>query len=113
VDELRSASGEPAIAVPAAGDTTVLVNGVSHAVRVAEPMPAGTAPPSVASIAFVTPAVEPKEFPPLAVKPSEGNAVEDARIVERIDLGHRLPMAGTPDMKNVSEAIHLSISISR
>jgi hypothetical protein len=61
VDELRSASGEPAIAVPAAGDTTVLVNGVSHAVRVAEPMPAGTAPPSVASIAFVTPAVEPKE----------------------------------------------------
>jgi ATP-dependent helicase/nuclease subunit A len=106
LDELRSSSGDPAIAVPVAGDTTVLVNGVSHAVRVAEPMPAGTAVPPAASIAYVEPAAEPKEFPPLAVKPSEGGAVEDARIVERIDLGHRLPLIGAHDMKNVGEAIH-------
>ncbi|WP_442754258.1 UvrD-helicase domain-containing protein [Methylocystis sp. JAN1] len=106
VDELRSASGEPAIAVPAAGDTTLLVNGVSHAARVSEPMPAGTVLPSVASIAYVTPDAERKEFPPLAVKPSEGDAIYDAKITDRLDLGHRLPFAGTPDMKNVGEAIH-------
>lgn len=107
VDELRSSSGDPAIAVPAtAGEATVLVSGVSHAVRVAEPMPAARAVPPVASIAYVAPAAELKEFPPLAVKPSEGGAVEDARIVERIDLGHRLPLIGAHDMKNVGEAIH-------
>jgi ATP-dependent helicase/nuclease subunit A len=111
VDELRSSSGNPAIAVPAAGDTTVLVNGVSHSVRVAEPMPTGTAPTPVASIAYVTPAPEPKEFPPLAVKPSEEDAVEDAKIVERIDLGQRLPLIGAHDMKNVGEAIHRFLAV--
>jgi hypothetical protein len=50
--------------------------------------------PAAPSTAFAGPDVGPTAFPLLALKPS----VEDARIVEEIDLGARLPFAGSPDM---------------
>ena len=40
------------------------------------------------------------------MKPSSEGALEDARIVEEIDLGARLPFAGPPDMTSVGEALH-------
>jgi ATP-dependent helicase/nuclease subunit A len=106
IDELKADESGPAIAIPDVGEANVWVNGKPHAVRVAAPTPQAAEISRLPSIAFMGPSVEPVAFPPLAVKPSEEDAVEDARIVERIDLGPRLPMAGTPDMKNVGEAIH-------
>jgi ATP-dependent exoDNAse (exonuclease V) beta subunit len=56
--------------------------------------------------AYAAPVVVPRELPPVALKPSGEETIEDAKIVEEIDLGARLPFAGTPDMANVGEALH-------
>jgi ATP-dependent exoDNAse (exonuclease V) beta subunit len=106
LDELRSDSGGPAFAVPNVGDTVVEVNGKPHPVRVAEPVPDDGTASSITAVAFAGPDAAPTSFPPLALKPSSEGALEDARIVEEIDLGARLPFAGSPDMTSVGDALH-------
>lgn len=106
LDELSSDAGGPAFVAPEVGDTVVQVNGKPHAVRVAAPVPNERAAPAAPSAAFAGPDVERKTFPPLALKPSGEASVEDARIIEEIDLGGRLPFAGSPDMDRVGEALH-------
>ena len=87
-------------------ETIVQVNENPHAVRVAAPVPNEETALAAPSTDFSGPYIEPVTFLPLALKPSDEAAIEDARIVEEIDLGHRLPFAGTPDMTSVGEAIH-------
>ena len=106
LDELTSDAGGPAFVAPEVGDTVVQVNGKLHAVRVAEPVPNEEAAPAPPSTAFAGPDVERKAFPPLALRPSSEGTVEDTKIVEEIDLGARLPFAGSPDMDRVGEALH-------
>jgi ATP-dependent exoDNAse (exonuclease V) beta subunit len=106
LDELRSDSGEKAFVAPAVGDGAFKVNGNPHQVRVAAPVLNDEAVAAVPATAYESPGVEPQSFPPLAMKPSGEAALEDARIVEEIDLGARLPFAGSPDMTSVGEALH-------
>jgi ATP-dependent exoDNAse (exonuclease V) beta subunit len=106
LDELRSADGAPAIALAAAGASSMRVGGNEHAVRAvdlagAENQPLATVPP-----AYSRPVVAKRAFPPLAIRPSDEAGVEDARIVETFDLGARLPLVGQPDMTLVGEALH-------
>jgi hypothetical protein len=101
-----SDAGGPAFVAPDVGEAIVQVNGNPHAVRVAAPVPNEEAALAASSTAFTGPYIEPGAFLPLALKPSDGDAVEDAKIIEDIDLGHRLPFAGTPDIASVGEAIH-------
>lgn len=105
LDELTSEAGGPAIVVPLVGDT-LQVNGKRHSVRVSEPLPDGEATFSAASSAFAAAEVPPRAFSPLAIKPSAEGRADDAGIVEKIDLGGRLPFAGKPDMNLVGEALH-------
>ena len=106
LDELMSDAGGPAFVAPEVGEAIVQVNENPHAVRVAAPVPNEETALAAPSTDFTGPYIEPVAFLPLALKPSDEAAVEDARIVEEIDLGHRLPFAGTPDMTSVGEAIH-------
>jgi ATP-dependent exoDNAse (exonuclease V) beta subunit len=104
--ELKSPNGEPAVTVPDVEEETMQVSGKPHPVRVLAVSLEEDAIRISSAQAFTDIETERKIFPPLAVKPSEGDAVEDASILERIDLGHRIPFAGTPDMTSVGEAIH-------
>jgi ATP-dependent exoDNAse (exonuclease V) beta subunit len=106
LDELKSDTGVPAFVAPKVGDTEVQVNGKPHAVRVADPVPVDETASADMAIAFAGDEVKPITFPPLALKPSGEGSQEDARIVEEIDLGARLPFSGSPDMNSVGEALH-------
>ena len=72
----------------------------------AEPAPAAEAAADFGAEAFSGPDVAPGQFPRLALNPSSEEGHDDARIVEEIDLGMRLPFAGSPDMNLVGEALH-------
>jgi len=106
LDELVSAAGGPAIVVPAAGTTKMTVNGVAHDVLVATLTKAE--PPALdgASIDYASPVAAVAAYEPLALRPSDAEDVQTARIVEEISLGARLPFAGSPDMALVGEALH-------
>jgi hypothetical protein len=105
LDELR-ADGAPAILVPAVGDPLMKVDGKDHPVRVFEPAPTSEVSESAVSPAFASLPVERRLFPPLAIRPGAEVAADDARVVEEVDLGARLPLTGSPDMNKVGEAVH-------
>lgn len=105
LDDLKSTSGGRAVDIPSIDDDVMLVDGVSHPVRVSAVMPLDP-PDAVASTqGYRSPAAAIAVYEPLAVTPSS-SAPTDARIVEEIDLGHRLPFAGSSDIASVGEALH-------
>jgi len=106
LDELKSDAGGPAFVAPAVGEQVAYVNGNPHEVRVTALVPNDEAVPSIPATAYAGPGVEPQAFPPLALRPSGEESLEVARIVEEIDLGARLPFAGSPDMACVGDALH-------
>jgi ATP-dependent exoDNAse (exonuclease V) beta subunit len=106
LDELKSDAGGSAVAVPEVGQAEARVNGNLHAVRVSAPLPIEEGGPREPSRAYCSPEVELPTFPPLALTPSDEAESDDAKIVEEIDLGGRLPFAGSADMVRVGEAIH-------
>jgi len=106
LEELKSASGG-AVLIPAEpGAKTMKVNGKAHAVRVYTPVPLEESTSASPSVSYRSADAKPQTFPPLRLNPSEREAVEDARIIEEIDLGERLALVGSPDMILVGEAIH-------
>jgi ATP-dependent exoDNAse (exonuclease V) beta subunit len=106
LDELRADDGAPAIAIPAAGATSMSVNGQDHPVRVFEYGALTESPSAARPSVYTSPSVEAPSFLPLAIRPSAEAAAEDARIVEKVDLGARLPFSSSPDMNDVGEALH-------
>ncbi|WBK02213.1 UvrD-helicase domain-containing protein [Methylocystis parvus] len=106
LDELQSDAGGSALAAPELGCIEVKVNGNPHAVRVYAPSPLDESASADPIVGFSGPEEYPRTFPPLTLKPSEGGAVEDTTITEEIDLGARLPFAGSLEMDRVGEAIH-------
>ena len=106
LEELRAEGGLPAVSVPSVGAVVMAVTGKEHAVRVFEMASATDTQAFEAQSAYTGVTVERPSFLPLAIRPSAEAATEDARIVEEIDLGARLPFAGSPDMNLVGEALH-------
>ncbi|MGO8739731.1 UvrD-helicase domain-containing protein [Rhodoblastus sp.] len=106
LDELKSAAGGSAIVVPKAGATKMNVNGVEHGVHVETLAPAD--PPVVETLShdYASHVETAPVFEPLALRPSDAAEDKTACIVEEIDLGARLPFAGSPDMAQVGEALH-------
>jgi ATP-dependent helicase/nuclease subunit A len=106
LDELRSDTGNSAIVAPAPGETKIEVNGRSHDARVASFSEADEAQFSPPTGVYRSQKIEAPAFAPLALRPSSEGDFEDARIVEEIDLGSRLPFTGSPDMARVGDALH-------
>ena len=106
LDELRSGSADPAIPVPKDGASKVIVNGVEHDVRVATLLPADPTALDDFSRDYVSSVETAPSYKPLALRPSDAEEEQNARIAETISIGGRLPFAGSPDMANVGEALH-------
>lgn len=110
LDELRGCDGRPVIAVPAPEATTMIVDGVEHPVRTMVVEAEAPAPAAAPVIEFGSPQGGDASFPPLSLRPSDTAAepasIVPTRIVEEIELGPRLPLAGSPDMTAVGEALH-------
>lgn len=107
LDELRSDEEGPAIAIPEIGDAHTRVNGNIHAVSVSAPTPIDEGSIPNVRPAYCSLEVGPQPFQPLALTPSEEAEGEgDTTILAEIDLGVRLPFAGSPDMSRVGEVIH-------
>ena len=106
LDELRTADGAPAVTLPAAGAATMSVGGRDYPVRATERAGAEQTGSPAFSPGHRAAAIEKRTFPPLAIRPSGEAGVDDARIVDEVNLGARLPFAGKTDMTLVGEALH-------
>lgn len=62
---------------------------------------------------FVRVSRPPSTRPPLHRRPSAANDSETYAVVEKIQLGPRLPLTGTPDMTRLGEAVHAIIAADR
>ena len=105
LNELRDGDGAPLVRFT---DDAVVVGGTRFAARRAPPAPAPApaAGPPGAVTEFAPPPVAPASFPPRVLRPSAAVLEGGVRIAETLDLGPRLPLAGTPDMALVGEACH-------
>jgi ATP-dependent helicase/nuclease subunit A len=76
---------------------------------------AGDDMPVIRAIAepFVRVSRPPLIRPALHRRPSDADGDEAYAVVERITLGARLPLTGTPDMTRVGEAVHAIIAADR
>lgn len=110
-DELKGADGGLAILAPPPDATTMRVNGVEHDVCVVTVAPAEPTSVDEASADYASPVAPAPAFPPLALRPSDAEKVEGAKITEEISLGGRLPFAGSPDMNKVGEALHRFLAV--
>lgn len=106
LEELRSADGNAAIALPAVGASETTVNGIRHAVRVATLAPIDPPDFEAVSSDYASPLQSTRQFEPLALRPSDSGIEQNVRIVEEISLGGRVPFVGSPDMAMVGEALH-------
>lgn len=106
LEELVSDQSELAIKIPKHGDTSFFVNGHSHNVRVNTLIPLDIDDNVAPEVSYENPEYGVKAYPSLAIRPSSQKAVEDAQILDEIDLGGRLPLTGACDMALVGESIH-------
>lgn len=106
LDELKSGESGSAVVVPGGEAAQMTVNGVEHDVRITTVAPADPPALEQAFADYASPIAAPPEFAPLALRPSDAAEKNSARIAEEIDLGARLPFAGSSDMAAVGEALH-------
>lgn len=106
LEELVSDQREFVMTIPEQGDTSFLVNGNAHDVRVKSLIPLDIDDSIAPEVSYDGEDKVLKEYPSLSIRPSNLEAVEFAKILYEIDLGGRLPLIGACDMTLVGEAIH-------
>ncbi|KRD72080.1 UvrD-helicase domain-containing protein [Ensifer sp. Root278] len=96
--------------VPPSADDNLLTVGGRTFVAYVRPLAADGAPEErYAQPSFVRPRSAPAERPPLYLRPSDAEG-GDWRVVERVNLGGRLPIDGVADMAALGEALHAIIA---
>lgn len=96
--------------VPPAADDNLLSVGDQTFVADVRPLAANDAPEErYPQPSFVRPRSAPVERPPLYLRPSQAEG-GDWRVVERVNLGGRLPIDGVADMAALGEALHAIIA---
>lgn len=110
LDALGSDGKAPVVVVPLAEGTPLKASGRSHSCRVAAFARVEAGAATEAGVGFD---VDLQSLPAPAIHlpyrfvPSAATAVaEPAEIVERIELGPRLALTGTPDMAALGDAVH-------
>jgi len=99
----------PHVAPPPADDNLLTVGDRTFVAHV-RPLAADEAPAErYAQPSFVRPRSAPAERSPLYLRPSEAQG-GDWRVVERVNLGGRLPIDGVADMAALGEALHAIIA---
>lgn len=96
--------------VPPVADDNLLSVGDQTFVADVRPLAANDAPEErYPQRSFVRPRSAPAERPPLYLRPSQAEG-GDWRVVERVNLGGRLPIDGVADMAALGEALHAIIA---
>ncbi|PJR10687.1 UvrD-helicase domain-containing protein [Sinorhizobium meliloti] len=105
---LDEADAAPHVVPPA--DDNLLSVGDQTFVADVRPLAANDAPEErYPQPSFVRPRSAPMERPPLYLRPSQAEG-GDWRVVERVNLGGRLPIDGVADMAALGEALHAIIA---
>lgn len=94
------------VALPSGAGNVLTAGADSFATRVSPMAVDDGGPPSVARPAFVSLSRQIRDRPALHRRPSGEIAAEPYVVVERVQLGPRLPFVGTPDMLSLGEAVH-------
>lgn len=112
LDGLRDEEGEPLLILPGADGEPLKVAGTGHACRtwmLGETADAGAVPARPRTYDFIAASGEKAAVHlPYRFRPSDSGAVADgtAKISERISLGPRLALTGSPDMAALGDAVH-------
>jgi ATP-dependent exoDNAse (exonuclease V) beta subunit len=123
MDILTRADGTSVLTLPTTdGETQVSVDGQAFTMLVqsAGPPPAAAAHDEAASVSWFAPlplSGEPPKFPPVRLSPSaaahDGNDNRPPIAETPIEIGQRLPLSGSPDMRFLGEAVHGFLATDR
>jgi ATP-dependent exoDNAse (exonuclease V) beta subunit len=101
------------VALPSGAANTLIAGADSFAARVSPMAVADAAAPSVSRPAYVRLTRQVRDRPALHRRPSGETTTDPYVVVERVQLGPRLPFVGTPDMLSLGEAVHAIFAADR
>ena len=101
------------VALPSGAANTLIAGAESFPARVSPMAVDDSVAPSVLRPAFVRLAREVRDRPALHRRPSSETSTDPYVVVERVQLGPRLPFVGTPDMLSLGEAVHAIFAADR
>ena len=101
------------VALPSGAANTLVAGADSFPARVSPMAVDDLVAPSVVRPAFVRLTRQNRDRPALHRRPSGETAAEPYMVVERVQLGPRLPFVGRPDMLSLGEAVHAIFAADR
>ena len=101
------------VALPSGAANSLVAGADSFPARVSPMAVDDIVAPSVVRPAFVRLTRQIRDRPALHRRPSGETAAEPYVVVERVQLGPRLPFVGTPDMLSLGEAVHAIFAADR
>jgi ATP-dependent helicase/nuclease subunit A len=101
------------VSLPAGADNKLAVGAASFPTRVSPMAVDDALAPSVVSPAYVRLTRQIRDRPALHRRPSGETGAGSYVVVERVQLGPRLPFVGTPDMLSLGEAVHAIFAADR
>jgi ATP-dependent helicase/nuclease subunit A len=101
------------VALPSGTANTLIAGAASFPARVSPMAVDDVVAPSVVRSAFVRLTRQIRDRPALHRRPSGETTTDPYVVVERVQLGPRLPFVGTPDMLSLGEAVHAIFAADR
>lgn len=101
------------VAMPSGATNTLVAGADSFPARVSPMAVDDVVAPSVVRPAYVRLTRQIRDRPALHRRPSGETATDPYVVVERVQLGPRLPFVGTPDMLSLGEAVHAIFAADR
>lgn len=101
------------VALPSGATNTLVAGADSFAARVSPMAVDDVVAPSVVRPAYVRLTRQIRDRPALHRRPSGETAADPYVVVERVQLGPRLPFVGAPDMLSLGEAVHAIFAADR
>jgi ATP-dependent helicase/nuclease subunit A len=101
------------VALPSGAANTLVAGADSFPARVSPMAVDDVVAPSIVRPAFVRLTRHIRDRPALYRRPSGETTTDPYVVVERVQLGPRLPFVGTPDMLSLGEAVHAIFAADR
>ena len=101
------------VGMPSGAANTLVAGADCFPARVSPMAADDVVAPSVVQPAFVRLTRQTRDRPALHRRPSGETATDRYVVVERVQLGPRLPFVGTPDMLSLGEAVHAIFAADR
>lgn len=101
------------VALPSGANNILTAGAATYPARVSPLAVGDTMVAPVVRPAYVRLTRQVRDRPPLHRRPSGDAATGAFVVVEKVQLGPRLPLVGTPDMLNLGEAVHAIFAADR